>query len=47
LATVVPEVIGHAAGEGQLGDVEVELHPVDALELHGDVVGEDICGTAG
>ena len=36
-----------AVGEGQLGDVDVQIHPVDALELHGHMLSEDIGGAAG
>lgn len=27
----------------QLGDIQIEEHPVDALELEGDVAGENVC----
>jgi hypothetical protein len=37
----------HSVDELQLGHVDVEVHPVDALHFEGDVIGEDFGGTAG
>jgi hypothetical protein len=31
----------------QTGLVEVQVHPVDALDLQSDVLGENVTGTAG
>lgn len=47
LALVGPEEVGDAICEGELGLVEVQVHAVDALEFHGHVASEDVCGTAG
>ena len=42
LPAVLAKEVDHAAFRLQPGDVEVEVHPVDALQLPGDVVGDDV-----
>jgi hypothetical protein len=44
---VGPEEVGDAVSPRQFGLVAVQVHPIDALELHGHTVSEDISGTAG
>jgi hypothetical protein len=39
---VGPEEPHHPAWVHQPGLVQVQVHPVDALDLEGDVVGEDV-----
>ena len=39
---VVAEEADHAALILQAGHVQVEGHPVDALDLQGDMLGEDL-----
>jgi hypothetical protein len=38
---------GDTIGEGELGGIDVQVHPVDALDLQGHVVDEHIGGSAG
>lgn len=47
MTAVSAEEADNAARELQLGLVHVEVHAVDALDLEGDVVFEDLCGIAG
>lgn len=47
IAEVVPEEAHHADLVLELGNVEVQVHPIDALDLQGDVVGEHLGHTAG
>jgi hypothetical protein len=42
LPPVLAKEVDHAAFRLQPGDVEVEVHPVDALQLPGDVMGDDV-----
>ncbi len=42
VAQVAPEETGDAALGGQLGNVSVEIHAVDALQFHDDVIALEI-----
>lgn len=42
MTAVVPEEADHTALRLQLGHVGVEVHAVDALDLQGDVLVEDL-----
>ena len=42
LPPVLPKEVHHPAFRLQPGDVEVEVHPIDALQLPGDMVGDDV-----
>jgi len=44
---VVPKEAHHAGLVLELGDVEVQVHPIDALDLQGHVVGENLGHTSG
>jgi hypothetical protein len=46
-AALVMEERHHTVAELQLGYIHVQVHPVDAFHLEGDVLGEDISGAAG
>ena len=46
LAPMVAEERHNSSGELQAGLVDVQVHPVDALDLQGHVVGEDFASTA-
>jgi len=42
VAAVLAEERRHAALALELGDVDVAVHPVDAIQLPGDMVGDDV-----
>jgi hypothetical protein len=42
VATVLAEETDYALGKLQLGDIDVQVHPVDALDLERDVPGQHV-----
>jgi len=43
VTAMIPQGAHHAAFPLQLGDVDVEVHAADALEVEGDVIEQDFC----